>query len=240
MKGTGSFLQIQRRPTMAIITASELARRYHSIVESYLNKGYNLSLFTLNGSFSGVLEYTDLISDKDKSKLIRIWVKKEVICTSEIMGKDDDVSESPAYTDAVSIIVKKYNRHTDAVYYWYSDGETISKTTFYAVKDKICYTDSIEELAACWKTHLARINNRSYALKELSVRKINLSNLPNKFIDSIMRKVNAIRGFRQATSACIQEVAIGGTPSRYGGNSSRLTAQVNVYYKGRSEHLHFS
>ena len=226
---------------MAIITASELARRYHSIIESYLNKGYNLSLFTLNGSFSGVLEYTDLISDKDKSKLIRIWVNKEVICTNEIMGKDADVSESQVFTDAVSITVKKYNRRTDAAYYWYGDGETISKTTFYAVKDKICYTDSVEELNACWKTHLARINNRSYALKELSVRKINLSNLPNKFIDSIMRKVNAIRGFKQATSACIQEVVIGRTSyAPYSRGKTRLTAQVNVYYKGRSEHLHFS
>lgn len=225
---------------MAIITASELARRYHSIIESYINKGYNLSLFTLNGSFSGVLEYTDLISDKDKSKLIRIWVKSEVIRTSEIMGKDADVSESQVYTDAVSITVKKYNRRTDAVYYWYSDGETISKTTFYAVKDKICYTDSPEEVMAYWKKHNARVDNRSYALKELSVRKINLSNLPNKFIDSIMRKVNAIRGFKQATSACIQEVVIGRRPARYDRNDSRLTAQVNVYYKGRSEHLHFS
>ena len=226
---------------MAIITASELARRYHSIIESYINKGYNLSLFTLNGSFSGVLEYTDLISDKDKSKLIRVWVKNEVIRTSEIMGNDADIDSLPIYTDAVSITIKKYNRSTDDTpYYWFSDGETISKIIFYAVKDKICYTDSTEELNTCLKIHLARINNRSYALKELSVRKINLSNLPNKFIDSIMRKVNAIRGFRQATSACIQEVVIGRRPARYGRNDSRLTAQVNVYYKGRSEHLHFS
>ena len=226
---------------MAIITASELARRYHSIIESYINKGYNLSLFTLNGSFSGVLEYTDLISDKDKSKLIRVWVKNEVIRTSEIMGNDADIDSLPIYTDAVSITSKKYNRSTDDTpYYWFSDGETISKIIFYAVKDKICYTDSTEELNTCLKIHLARINNRSYALKELSVRKINLSNLPNKFIDSIMRKVNAIRGFRQATSACIQEVVIGRRPARYGRNDSRLTAQVNVYYKGRSEHLHFS
>ena len=222
---------------MAIITASELARRYHSIIESYINKGYNLSLFTLNGSFSGVLEYTDLISDKDKSKLIRIWVKNEVIRTSEIMGKDTDIYNLPTYTEAVSITIKKYNRSTDAVYYWFSDGETISKTTFYAIKDKVCYTDSVEELTACYKTHFARINNRSYALKELSVRKINLSNLPNKFIDSIMRKVNAIRGFKQATSACIQEVVIGRRPARYDRNDSRLTAQINVYYKGKSKYL---
>ena len=226
---------------MAIITASELARRYHSIIEDYLNKGYNLSLFTLNGSRSGVLEYTDLISDKDKSKLIRVWVKNEVIRTSEIMGNDADIDSLPTYTDAVSITIKKYNRSTDDTpYYWFSDGETISKIIFYAIKDKVCYTDSVEEFISCWKTHSARINNRSYALKELSVRKVNLSNLPNKFIDSIMRKVNAIRGFKQATSACIQEVVIGRRPARYGRNDSRLTAQVNVYYKGRSEHLHFS
>lgn len=222
---------------MAIITASELARRYHSIVEDYLNKGYNLSLFTLNGSFSGILEYTDLISDKDKTKLIRVWVKSEILHASDILGNNADIAKLHICLDAVSIIVKKYNRRTDDAYYWFSDGETISKTTFYAIKDKVCYTDTFEDFMAYWKKHNARIDNRSYALKELSVRKVNLSNLPNKFIDSIMRKVNALRGFRQATSACIQEVVIGRRPSSYERNKQRLAAQVNVYYKGRYEHL---
>lgn len=236
MKGIGSFLQIIRRQIMAIITASELARRYHSIVESYLNKGYNLSLFTLNGSFSGVLEYTDLISNKDKSKLIRIWVKNETVNICEMLDSKAGDSKMYPYSDAVSIIIKKYNR-ADGSYYWFSNGETISKTTFYAIKDKICYTDSPEDVMAYWKKHNARVDNRSYVLKELSVRKVNLSNLPNKFIDSIMRKVNAIRGFKQATSACIQEVAIGRTSVPYSRGKMRLTAQICLNYKGRSEYL---
>ena len=223
---------------MAIITASEVARRYHSIIEDYLNKGYNLSLFTAGGSYSGVLCYTDLVSNKDKSKLIRIWVKNEAIRSRDVF--DEECGMLPTYIDAVSIIVKKHNRRSDTSYYWFSDGETISRTTFYAVKDKVCYTDTLEDFMTYWKKHSTRVNNRSYALKELSVRKVNLSNLPNKFIDSIMRKVNAIRGFKQATSACIQEVVIGRTPSYYERNKQHLVAQINLYYKGRSEHLRLS
>ena len=235
MKGIGSFLQIIRRQIMAIITASEVARRYHSIIESYLNKGYNLSLFTLNGSFSGVLKYTDLISDKDKSKLIRVWVKREILHSCDILGNATD--DLQIYLEAVSITIKKYNRRADDSYYWFSDGETISKTMFYTIKDKACYTDTFEDFTAYWKKHNSRIGNKEYLLKGLTTRKVSPSKLPNKFIDSIMRKINAIRGFRQATSACIQDVVIGRSSVPYSRGKMRLTALVNVCYKGRSEHL---
>lgn len=234
MKGIGSFLQIIRRQTMAIITASEVARRYHLIVEDYLNKGYNLSLFTLAGSFSGVLCYTDLISDKDRPKLIRIWVKREVLHSCDVLGSEAD--DLQIYLEAVSITIKKYNR-CDGSYYWFSDGETISKTMFYTIKDKVCYADTFDDFAAYWKKHTSRIGNKEYLPKELTTRKVNPSKLPNNFIDSIMRKINAIRGFRQATSACIQDVVIGRSSVPYSRGKMRLTAVVNVYYKGRSEHL---
>lgn len=196
---------------MTIYTVSDIDRVYNDTVVNYMNKGYVVSPFTHSGSVSGSESHIDMIKPNDKSHLIRIWL---------ISGTDSINVKGNCYIDTISICVNKYTykfggfrsiNYTQSL--WPDCGETISDCKFYLIcsrpelRETKAYVDNIEEakqiLEMQWKRYCDKCNNAKNYHREVAV-----NTLSPKFIDNIMERINAIKGFKRATASCLKDVVI--------------------------------
>ena len=185
---------------MAVISINDITRHYNSVIKSFMEQGYIISPTTVYGGYQYVDGYTDLVNLNDKKSIIRIFVMREY-CS------DGSYYDSNSYKySIIKIIAKKYE--WDGKFKCMNCrpelGKLVSERRFYQIKENYLYVDTLDELkqireiqrkhkASRRKTHNTK---KSYPLSKLSV----------KFIDSIMKRINSIDGFKLATASCIESV----------------------------------
>jgi len=214
---------------MSKFTATEINDFYNSVVSNYLSSGYKLfPLASMSeGKFSGEISHIDLYNKNDKDTFIRVWI---------LLGSEPLNDRRFCGVDTINIEARRFvikDRSTR----WPDTGELVSSFKFYQIKHNAFYTDSREELDEIEMLRNKRLDNyysNEDKLKCLS-RKIDVSNIPAKVIDGIMKQVNANYGCKRATASCIKEVHL----YKSCGSNSRMGASVKWEFKGRSGNVYF-
>lgn len=195
---------------MAIVTIDGINDVINKIVADLTVKGYVISNFTHGGSYSNTEGHLDMIKPNDKSHIIRIWA------VTRVYDIDDKFYR---HIDATVIRVSKYTQKDgfDGKYHsqtlWPNNGELLSESIFYRICDRSecngckVYTDNLDEAKEILKIQHDRYC--SYVSKNDYYHSVEISKLPASFIDNIMCRINAIRGFKRATASCIAKVIVG-------------------------------
>lgn len=211
---------------MAIVTVNDFNRIFNKTVVDIMEKGYIISQFTHDGSYSNTECHLDMIKPNDKSHIIRVWI------VTDIEDIDYRVCHH-VYT--VAIRISKYTQKDGfdgrccSQTLWPDRGEVLSERKFYQICDRserkcgTVYTDNLGDamkiLNMQWDRYCSRDNNDN---KNNYYHSIEISKLSANFIDNIMLRINSIRGFKRATASCITKVVVG---KDYGGKMA-----ADVYY----------
>ena len=209
---------------MTIVTVNDLNCLFNQTVVDIMAKGYIISQFTNDGSYSNTEGHLDMIKPNDKSHIIRVWI---------VTGIEDTDYRVYRHVDTIAIRVSKYTRKNGfdgrccSQTLWPNHGDVISERKFYQICDRSehkgrrVYTDNLDDVIKIlnmrWDRYCSRDSN-----KNNYYHSIEISKLPASFIDNIMHRINSIRGFKRATASCITKVIVG---KDYSG---KITA--NVYY----------
>lgn len=213
---------------MAIVTVNNLNCVFNQTVVDIMAKGYIISNFTHCGSYSNTEGHLDMIKPNDKSHIIRVWI------VTRVYDIDDKFYR---HIDTAVISVNRYTRkdgfdgkcHSQTL--WPNRGELLSEHIFYKICDRSecngckVYTDNLDEAKKILKIQHDRYC--SYVNKNDYYHSIEISRLPASFIDNIMFRINAIRGFKRATASCITKVIVG---KNYGG---KMAADVYFSQNGK-------
>jgi len=199
----------------------ELNRRCNQVIKDYLNKGFEISPFTLGGSFSITRSYIDLYNPKEKNYMYRIW-----FINSDVRINSD------CYTDALILSVKKYNFNINkgGRTMWPDEGEEVYKKIFYVVRYNRAYSDNPDEVMSIFNLNKARKELKRFNISDDNRRFIKIQKLPESFIDHIMEKINSIRGFKRATASCIDSVMLY-NETRYNYIKSYKVMRCRIEYK---------
>ena len=212
---------------MTIVTVNDFNRIFNQTVVDIMAKGYIISQFTNDGSYSNTEGHLDMIKSNDKSHIIRVWI---------VTGIEDTDYRVYHHVDTVAIRVSKYTHKNGfdgrccSQTLWPDHGEVISERKFYQICDRSerkcgsVYTDNLSDamkiLNMQWDRYCSRccsdVSKRGYS------HSIEISKLSANFIDNIMLRINSIRGFKRATASCITKVVLG---KDYGGKMA-----ADVYY----------
>ena len=211
---------------MTIVTVNDLNRLFNQTVIDIMAKGYIISQFTNDGSYSNTEGHLDMIKPNDKSHIIRVWI---------VTGIEDTDYRVYHHVDTVAIRVSKYTHKNGfdgrccSQTLWPDHGEVLSERKFYQIcdrgerKERRVYTDNLDDtmkiLNMRWDRYCSRDSNDN---KNNYYHSVEISKLPASFIDNIMHRINSIRGFKRATASCITKVIVG---KDYGGKIA-----ADVYY----------
>lgn len=211
---------------MTIVTVNNLNRIFNQTVVDIMAKGYIISQFTNDGSYSNTEGHLDMIKPNDKSHIIRVWI---------VTGIEDTDYRVYHHVDTIAIRVSKYTRKNGfdgrccSQTLWPDRGDVLSERKFYKIcdhgerKEGRVYTDNLDDamkiLNVKWDRYCSRDNNDN---KNNYYHSIEISKLPASFIDNIMHRINSIRGFKRATASCITKVIVG---KNYSGKMA-----ADVYY----------
>lgn len=217
---------------------------FTNIIKSYLDQGFVVSTRTANGSYSDAELYVDMIKGdlKKGDPIYRIW---KLVSRNEVVDEIPSKRSFEKHWDVINIVVKRYTFDGTSTY-WFNYGDVISEKKFYIIsRDKIV-TDDVNDVVNVWKLRLQRWEN-SYNNNYLSgnernnpdhSRYIKLENLPAKFIDNIMKRINKIRGFKKAKPSCIDLVQLYNSAEYncfYGKSTSKLKAAVRFTFNGKRD-----
>ena len=227
---------------MTIVTVNNLNRIFNNTVVDIMNKGYIISQFTNDGSYSysNTEGHLDMIKPNDKSHIIRVWI---------VTGIEDTDHRVYHHVDTIAIRVSKYTRKNGfdgrccSQTLWPDRGDVLSERKFYQISERkfyqICdrsehkgrrvYTDNLDDaikiLNMRWDRYCSRDSNDN---KNNYYHSIEISRLPASFIDNIMHRINSIRGFKRATASCITKVIVG---KNYSG---KMSADVHYSQNGKN------
>ena len=184
---------------MAIISIKDIIRQYNSVIKSFMDQGYIISPITMYGGYHYVDGYTDLVNLNDKKSFIRIFVMREY-CS------EGSYYDSKSYKYSITkILVKKYE--FDGKFKPMSArpdcGKLISERRFYQIKENYLYADTLDDLKQIREIQRKRKESRRVVS---DVKSYPINKLSAEFIDSIMERINSIRGFKRATASCIESV----------------------------------
>lgn len=210
-----------------IFTIADIVKEFNSTVESFLKEGYTISPLTMRSTFSYSISYVDLVDLKEPNHVLRVWLN-----TSYVRRTNYE------YVDTLAITVKKYSC-SDALKIqsiYISDVDPIINKIYYTiVKDKV-FSDSMDEINRIEELRTkrcAKFTRKSGTNKT----EIDISKLPDKFIDSIMRRVNNIRGFKRANATCIKEILYlqyFNQREDKGGFNGRVRATIDIRFNDHS------
>ena len=201
---------------MTVFSVKDVISYYNSVIKSFMDQCYIISPTTMDRGYQYVDGYTDLVNLNDKKSIIRIFVIREY-CSDGCYYDYNSYKYS-----IIKIIAKKYE--WDGKFKCMNCrpelGKLVSERRFYQIKENYLYVDTLDELkqireiqrkrkASRRKTHNTK---KSYPLSKLSV----------KFIDSIMKRINSIDGFKYATASCIESVC----------SYRRIDSKNNTRFKG--------
>ena len=184
---------------MAIISIKDIIRHYNAVIKSFMDQGYIISPTTMYGGYHYVDGYTDLVNLNDKKNFIRVFIMREY-CS------DGSYYDSNSYKySIIKIIAKKYE--WDCKFKPISArpdcGKLISEKFFYQIKENYLYADTLDDLKQIREIQRKRKESRR---KASNIKSYPINKLSAEFIDSIMERINSIRGFKRATASCIESV----------------------------------
>ena len=211
---------------MAIISIKDIIRQYNSVIQSFMDQGYIISPTTMYGGYSYVDGYTDLVNLKDKKNFIRIFVMREY-CS------DGYYYDPKSYKySIIKIIAKKYE--FDGKFKPISArpdcGKLISEKCFYQIKENYLYADTLDELKQIREIQLKRKESRR---KASEVKSYPINKLSADFIDSIMERINSIRGFKRATASCIESVSSYQCVDRHNSRKAKFSGVITFNFNNR-------
>ena len=227
---------------MTIVTVNNLNRIFNKTVVDIMNKGYIISQFTNDGSYSysNTEGHLDMIKPNDKSHIIRVWI---------VTGIEDTDHRVYHHVDTIAIRVSKYTRKNGfdgrccSQTLWPDRGDVLSERKFYQISERkfyqICdrsehkgrrvYTDNLDDamkiLNMRWDRYCSRDSNDN---KNNYYHSIEISKLPASFIDNIMHRINSIRGFKRAMASCITKVIVGKD------HCGKMSADVHYSQNGKN------
>lgn len=210
---------------MAVISINDIIRHYNSVIKSFMDQDYIISPTTMYGGYQYVDGYTDLVNLNDKKSIIRIFVMHEY-CS------DGYYYDYNSYKYSITkIIAKKYE--WDGKFKCMNCrpelGKFVSEMCFYQIKENYLYVDTLDELKQIREIQRKRKASRH---KTPNTKKsYPLSKLPVKFIDSIMKRINSIDGFKLATASCIESVCSYKCVDRQ--NNARFKCEVTFKFNNR-------
>ena len=214
---------------MAVISISDIIRYYNSVTKFFMDQCYIISPTTMYGGYHYVDGYTDLVNLNDKKSIIRIFVMREY-CSD---GHYYDYS-SYKYS-IIKIIAKKYE--WDGKFKCMNCrpefGDLISEKRFYQIKENYLYVDTLDELKQI--REIQRKRKKSHRKTPNTKKSYPLNKLSVKFIDSIMKRINSIDGFKLATASCIESVCSYRYVDRK--NNTRFKGEVTFKFNNRIDRL---
>ena len=211
---------------MAIISIKDIIRHYNSVIKSFMDQGYIISPTTMYGSYHYVDGYTDLVNLNDKKNFIRIFVMREY-CS------DGSYYDSNSYKYYITkILAKKYE--FDGKFKPISArpdcGKLISEKSFYQIKENYLYADTLDDLKKIREIQRTRKESR----REVSdVKSYTINKLSADFIDSIMERINSIRGFKRATASCIESVCSYQCVDRLNSDKAKFSGVVTFKFNNK-------
>jgi hypothetical protein len=227
-----------------MVNAFEVNVAFTNIIKSYLDQGFVISTRTANGSYSDAEMYVDMVKGdlKKGDPIYRIW---------KLISRNETVDEIPSkrsfekHWDVINLVVKRYIFDGTSTY-WPNYGDVISEKKFYIISHGKVVTDDVNDVVDVWKLRLQRWensynNNYLYGNEKYNPdheRYIKLENLPAKFVDSIMKRINKIRGFKKAKPSCIDSVKLYNYNEYnclYGKSTFKLKAAVQFTFNGRRD-----
>lgn len=218
---------------MSVYTTKDITNEFNSVVKRFMNDGYILSPFTVSGMYGDTASYVDMINENDKDNILRIWLIDE----RKTIGNK--------YYTIISVAGVRVNKYkvdgdfTKRQSLWPNNGETVCEKLFYMFKEQRThsnnfiklYADSVEEAVKYINIGIERYSNKS--LNNKQERIIAVDKLPSKFVDRVMKKINAVRGFKRANALCITKVLFGKN------NYNELTAKVDYSFNNKQGYLVF-
>lgn len=212
---------------MAIISIKDIIRQYNSVIKSFMDQGYVISPTTMYGGYCYVNGYTDLVNLKDKKNFIRIFVMREYY-------SDGSYYDSKSFKYSITkILVKKYE--FDGKFKPMSArpdcGKLISEKCFYQIKENYLYADTLDDLKQIREIQHKRKESR----REVSdtTKSYPINKLSAEFIDSIMERINSIRGFKRATASCIESVCSYQCVDRQNSARAKFSGVVTFNFNNR-------
>ena len=211
---------------MAIISIKDIIRHYNSVIKSFMDQGYIISPITMYGGYHYVDGYTDLVNLNDKKSFIRIFVMHEY-CS------DGHYYDSNSYKYSITkILAKKYE--FDGKFKPMSArpdcGKLISERRFYQIKENYLYADTLDELKQIREIQRKRKESRRVVS---DVKSYPINKLSAEFIDSIMERINSIRGFKRATASCIESVCSYQCANRQNSVNAKFSGVVKFNFNNR-------
>jgi hypothetical protein len=181
---------------MTILTANGFVKLYNDMINSYIAQGWLISPVTMNGSYTYTKGYIDLVNPNKKA-IIRAFV----------LEKWERLDNINSYTYTTRITFREFpwnGLYTPQNIYLDRAAVVLSDNMFINIDDnKHIYTDSLDEYK-----RICDIRSKREAIKQenTNIKSFEIKKLSNKFIDSIMERVNNIRGFKNATVSCINSI----------------------------------
>ena len=211
---------------MAIFSIKDIIRHYNSVIKSFMDQCYIISPTTMYGGYNYVYGYTDLVNLNDKKNFIRIFVMREY-CS------DGSYYDSNSYKYSITkILAKKYE--WDGKFKCMNCrpefGNLISEKRFYQIKENYLYADTLDDLKQIREIQRKRKESRS---KVSDVKSYPINKLSAEFIDSIMERINSIRGFKRATASCIESVCSYQCVDRQNSTNAKFSGVVTFKFNNK-------
>lgn len=200
---------------------------YTKQVADFLNKGYYISSSTnpcrYDRSASVDLMHPDRPNEmyRVRSNYFRDYTFSEYCFSIEIIKCT--ISEYLEVYDPTTVSVKKFY--------------TINSLKMPYVHR--CFFIDSEDLESVVAKRKHRKDNKPYLRRDVEVNNYKLNKFSNKFIDSIMEKINKVRGFRNATASCVNNIKV---MRKLSSPNYSYTYQVKVdfSYKDKSSSIYMT
>jgi hypothetical protein len=213
---------------MSIFTAKEIANQFNEAVMFFIERGYIISPFTENGSYSNTKTHIDLIKPNDNSHILRVWMVEETLK----VGKD--------WWQKVDVVGPRVKKYMNGIGYdgkvakeqtlWPGKGVVVYEKLFYMFKERNgnkVFSDDLDEATRLVNLALDRMMNQPVDNPFNYGRRIAKEKLPSNFIDGIMRRINSKPGFKRAHANCIDTIQI----YKY---DNKLKADIKYNYNGKT------
>ena len=211
---------------MAIISIKDIIRNYNAVIKSFMDQGYIISPTTMYGCYHYVDGYTDLVNLNDKKNFIRIFVMREYY-------SDGPYYDSKSFKYSITkILAKKYefDGKFKPIIARPDCGKLISEKCFYQIKENYLYADTLDDLKCIREIQHKRKESRR---KVSDVKSYPINKLSAEFIDSIMERINSIRGFKRATASCIESVCSYQCVDRQNSAKAKFSGVVTFKFNNR-------
>lgn len=211
---------------MAIVSMYDVVGYYNSVIKSFMDQGYVISPTTMNGGYTHVDGYTDLINPRNKKSIIKVFVVNNFRSVENY------------FCTTIKVMARKYNwngRFTSSNF-WLDDGDLISEKIFFQIKEHLAFADNIDDLTRIIDLRRQRRNTNTTIEKKKKL--VSINRLSGDCIDSIMEKINRIHGFKRATASCIEEIY--SYMSDNGFDRPRLKGEVIFSFNNRSGRIKLS